>query len=218
MGVLGGEARCVNCHVRHLREGFFPPLPRTAVGVRVCFFAKMRWFFCLMAGLARSLSAKPRGLIIFLVDDNGYADLGAMGFESPSETPHLDALAASGVRFTDFHALPLCTPSRAQLLTGRLGPRTDLKGNFDVSSVAGLNTSELLLSEFLAAAGFRNGMVCVSEQPPRSAETRAARPTPPPIPPPAVVSGTSVITPRTTPPSAASTATWGCPARWTWGA
>lgn len=82
-----------------------------------------------------------------------------MGYEQPSETPHLDALAASGVRFTDFHALPLCTPSRAQLLTGRLGPRTDLKGNFDVSSEFGLNLSEILLPEFLSRAGFYNGMV-----------------------------------------------------------
>ena len=86
---------------------------------------------CVALLAARTLAAKPKGVVIFLVDDSGYADMGAMGFEP--DTPNL-ALASSGVRFTDFHALPLCTPSRAQLLTGRLGPRTGLKGNFDVSS------------------------------------------------------------------------------------
>jgi arylsulfatase len=55
-------------------------------------------------------------LVVILVDDLGYADLGCYGSEIP--TPHVDALAASGLRSTNFHATPMCSPSRASLLTG----------------------------------------------------------------------------------------------------
>lgn len=51
-----------------------------------------------------------------IVDDMGYSDIGAFGSEIP--TPHLDAVAAEGVRLTDFHVTPTCSPTRASLLTG----------------------------------------------------------------------------------------------------
>src|SRR3954452_2077471 len=60
--------------------------------------------------------AKPN-IIVILVDDLGFSDLGCYGSEIP--TPHLDALAASGLRYTNFHVAPLCSPTRASLLTGR---------------------------------------------------------------------------------------------------
>jgi len=61
----------------------------------------------------------PQGspnVIVIVVDDLGYADLGPYGSEIA--TPHLDRLAADGVRFTNYHTTPLCSPSRAALLTG----------------------------------------------------------------------------------------------------
>ncbi|MFI6596921.1 arylsulfatase [Nonomuraea sp. NPDC050536] len=60
----------------------------------------------------------PRGpnVVIVLVDDVGFADLGCYGSEIP--TPHLDALARDGVQWTDFHVTPMCSPTRAALLTG----------------------------------------------------------------------------------------------------
>jgi arylsulfatase len=67
--------------------------------------------------------ATPRrgapNVVIMLADDLGYSDLGCYGSEIP--TPHLDALAARGVRLTNFHSTPMCSPTRAALLTG-LGP------------------------------------------------------------------------------------------------
>jgi arylsulfatase len=54
--------------------------------------------------------------VVILVDDLGYADLGCFGSEI--DTPHVDALAQGGVQFTNFHATPMCSPSRASLLTG----------------------------------------------------------------------------------------------------
>lgn len=51
----------------------------------------------------------------------------------------MDALAAAGIRFTDMHAgASVCTPARAAILTGRLGPRTGVKKNFAQSSLYGL--------------------------------------------------------------------------------
>jgi arylsulfatase A-like enzyme len=67
----------------------------------------------------RSPPVAPAGapnVIVILVDDLGYSDLGCFGSEIA--TPHLDALAASGVRYTDFHVNPMCSPTRASLLTG----------------------------------------------------------------------------------------------------
>ncbi|MDT0575867.1 arylsulfatase [Croceicoccus sp. F390] len=58
---------------------------------------------------------RPHFLLI-VADDLGYSDLGAFGGEI--STPHLDALAMSGTRFTDFHSAPACSPTRAMLMTG----------------------------------------------------------------------------------------------------
>jgi hypothetical protein len=102
---------------------------------------------------ARPAAAKPNIVVLF-IDDYGWGDVGFQS-EAPSETPHLDALAASGMRFTDFHALPLCTPSRAQLLTGRLAKRHGVYTNFAPDSVGGLNTSEITLAEHLRPVGYR---------------------------------------------------------------
>jgi arylsulfatase len=58
---------------------------------------------------------KPN-VVIVLLDDLGFADLGCFGSEI--RTPHVDALAARGLRYTDFHVTPMCSPTRAALLTG----------------------------------------------------------------------------------------------------
>jgi arylsulfatase len=60
--------------------------------------------------------AKRPNFLVIVADDLGFSDLGAFGGEI--ETPHLDALARAGLRFTDFHTAPACSPTRAMLLTG----------------------------------------------------------------------------------------------------
>ena len=67
-------------------------------------------------GKATSPAPRPNILLI-VVDDMGYSDIGAFGGEIP--TPHLDALAREGTRFSDFQVLPACSPTRAALLTGQ---------------------------------------------------------------------------------------------------
>jgi arylsulfatase A-like enzyme len=69
---------------------------------------------------------RPPNVIVILVDDMGWADLGAYG-STFHRTPNIDGLAARGVRFTDaYAAAPVCSPSRAALLTGRAPARLRL--------------------------------------------------------------------------------------------
>ena len=75
----------------------------------------------------------PPNIVIFLTDDQGYGDLSCMG-ATDCHTPHLDSLAAAGARFTNWYAnSPVCSPSRASLLTGRYpgnaGVRSILAGH-----------------------------------------------------------------------------------------
>ncbi len=61
-------------------------------------------------------NSQPPNILLIVLDDLGYTDLGAFGGEIA--TPHLDGLARAGVRFTNFHAAPSCAPTRAMLMTG----------------------------------------------------------------------------------------------------
>jgi arylsulfatase len=69
----------------------------------------------LLVAVCTAASAPPN-IVIILVDDMGFSDIGCYGSEVP--TPHLDKLAAEGVRFTQFYNTPRCSPTRAALLTG----------------------------------------------------------------------------------------------------
>ena len=112
-------------------------------------------------------SAAPtvRPNVLFLwVDDLGYGDVGALG-NNTIRTPHIDALAATGATLTaHLVASPLCTPSRAALLTGRHAVRTGLtsaKPNFNVMGLGpgGLPPEEVTLAEALRDRGYSTHMV-----------------------------------------------------------
>src|SRR4051794_9336170 len=78
-----------------------------------------------LAPAAMAATRRPN-IILMVADDLGYADLGCYG-NSKIRTPHIDALAAQGMRFTDFHvSWPACTPSRSSILTGRYPQRNGL--------------------------------------------------------------------------------------------
>jgi arylsulfatase A-like enzyme len=65
-------------------------------------------------------------VLVILLDDTGFAQLGCFG--SDIDTPHIDALAADGIQFTNFHVTPLCSPTRAALLTGRSHHDAGMRG------------------------------------------------------------------------------------------
>ncbi|XP_033754653.1 N-acetylgalactosamine-6-sulfatase-like [Pecten maximus] len=106
-------------------------------------------------------------VIIMLMDDMGWGDLGVFG-EPNKETPNLDRMASEGMLFTDFYsANPLCSPSRAAMLTGRLPIRN---GFYSTNAharnpytpqdiVGGIPDSEILLPELLKKSGYRNKLV-----------------------------------------------------------
>ncbi|KAG8445940.1 hypothetical protein GDO86_013707 [Hymenochirus boettgeri] len=102
---------------------------------------------------------KPN-FIVILADDMGWGDLGVNQPALASHTPNLDAMATDGVRFVDFHsAASTCSPSRASLLTGRLGIRNGVTHNFAVGSVGGLPLNETTLAEVLKRAGYITAVI-----------------------------------------------------------
>eukprot|EP00927_Polykrikos_kofoidii_P056161 TRINITY_DN50327_c0_g1_i1.p1 TRINITY_DN50327_c0_g1~~TRINITY_DN50327_c0_g1_i1.p1 ORF type:complete len:538 (-),score=48.67 TRINITY_DN50327_c0_g1_i1:208-1821(-) len=116
-------------------------------------FAIVSVTFAALAGALLS-RPKPRGFVIFFLDDHGYGDFNV------EETPHLNDLAAGGLTFNDFHsAFSVCTPSRAGLLTGRLAPRTGVGNNFGVTSSHGLALSEITIADMLNQANYTSHMV-----------------------------------------------------------
>jgi len=120
------------------------PLPRSLVA--------------LLAGLllsaAAAVAATPPNVLIMVADDLGYADVGFNGGTTIA-TPHLDRLAATGVNLTDFRACPMCSPTRAGLLTGRWPSRFGMmRAVVPPWSRFGLPAEENTLPELLAAAGY----------------------------------------------------------------
>ena len=121
----------------------------------------------LLLGLApglRAQSVKPN-VIVIMADDQGSIDAGCYGAKD-LRTPAMDRLAAQGVRFTQFYsAAPVCSPSRAALLTGRYpwvagmpnnsaGPPTEADDQLETLTGPGLPASEITLADMFRAAGY----------------------------------------------------------------
>jgi arylsulfatase A-like enzyme len=103
--------------------------------------------------------SRPPNFIIILADDQGYGDLGSYGHPT-LRTPNIDRMAAEGQRWTSFYAAPVCTPSRAQLMTGRLAVRTGLAGGvLFPDSTGGLQPDEVTIAEVLKARGYATAAV-----------------------------------------------------------
>lgn len=117
------------------------------------------WRFMSVALLSSLAHAAPKtNVILIFADDLGYGDLGCYGAEK-IRTPHLDRMAAEGMRFTDFYvAAEVCTPSRAALLTGRYPLRSGMCGDIErvlfPNSKGGLPPAEITLAEALRDAGY----------------------------------------------------------------
>jgi arylsulfatase/uncharacterized sulfatase len=109
--------------------------------------------------------AKQPNIVLILIDDAGYTDLGAYGSEIA--TPTLDALAASGTKFANFHASPMCAPSRAMLLTGvdshtagvaNLPESTPPEHRANPAYQGRLDSKVVTVASRLQAAGYRTYM------------------------------------------------------------
>jgi len=110
-------------------------------------------------GNASSETPRRPNIVLIFADDLGYGDLGCFG-ETRWKTPYLDSIAARGVRFTDFHSSqPVCSASRASLLTGCYANRIGIHGALFPTSKNGIHDDETLLPELLKPFGYRTCMV-----------------------------------------------------------
>ena len=114
------------------------------------------------AQAAKSETTKPNFVIIF-TDDQGYGDINCYG-NPKLKTPHLNQMAKEGAKLTSFYvAAPVCTPSRAALMTGCYPPRVDLGvgSNFGVllaGDKKGLNPNEITIADSLKKQGYTTGI------------------------------------------------------------
>src|SRR5262245_27937958 len=92
--------------------------------LRACCLASLAFVTGLPAARAADRPTKPH-IVFLLADDLGWKDVGYHG--SATKTPHIDRLSASGVRLEEFHVLPVCSPTRCALLTGRYPMRCGLQ-------------------------------------------------------------------------------------------
>lgn len=125
---------------------------------------RRQWLHAAAGGLsiASAQTGPKSNLVVIVADDLGIGDLGCYG-AADARTPHLDRIAVDGIRFTDWHAnSPVCSPSRASLLTGRYPQRCGIpqilfsRPDFNV---AGLRAGEWTLGGELKKRGYRTAAI-----------------------------------------------------------
>ncbi len=108
---------------------------------------------------ASAADEKPQkpNIVVIISDDQGWKDVGFHG--SDIKTPNIDALAAGGARLEQFYAQPMCSPTRAALMTGRYPFRYGLQIAIPSAHTYGLATDERLLPQDLKAAGYETDLI-----------------------------------------------------------
>jgi arylsulfatase A-like enzyme len=115
-------------------------------------------FVMLAALLAATAPARPPNVVVIFIDDLGYGDIGPFG-ATKQRTPHLDRMAKEGMKLTSFYATPVCSVSRAQMMTGCYGARVSVPGVYFPGQSVGLNPSEVTVAERLKEKGYATQMV-----------------------------------------------------------
>lgn len=102
-----------------------------------------------------TLQSKQPNVVLIMTDDQGYGDLGYHG-NNKIKTPNLDRLAKESVEFTQFYATPVCSPTRASLMTGRYNYRTGVIDTYLGRSM--MYPDEVTIAEMLSSSGYRTGI------------------------------------------------------------
>jgi arylsulfatase A len=110
-----------------------------------------------LLGFASLAASQPNFVVIF-IDDMGYADIGPFG-ATKQKTPNLDKMAKDGVKMTSFYAAPVCSVSRAQMMTGCYGARISVPGVFFPAGPQGLNPKEFTMAERLKEQGYSTACI-----------------------------------------------------------
>jgi arylsulfatase A-like enzyme len=100
----------------------------------------------------------PPNIVLFFIDDMGYADIGPFG-NTELRTPHLNKMAAEGMKFTSYYATPVCSMSRACLMTGCYNLRVSIPGVLFPPDRIGLNPDEITLAEILKPKGYATAAI-----------------------------------------------------------
>ncbi len=106
---------------------------------------------------AQTVVRKPN-IIVILADDMGYGDLSCFG-ASDIATPNLDRMATEGAKFTSFYVAPVCSPTRASLMTGCIAQRVGIGGVIFPRNNHGLNADEITLPELLKDQGYSTAII-----------------------------------------------------------
>lgn len=115
------------------------------------------FYFAVIAGVAAETKPAPN-IVFILADDLGWNDVGFNGSEI--KTPNLDRIAASGARLNQFYVLPVCSPTRAALLTGRYPIRSGMQsGVVRPWSPYGLPPEERTLAQALKKTGYTTALI-----------------------------------------------------------
>jgi len=124
----------------------------------------IRLLSCHAALLATLVVAAERpNFVVINIDDMGYADIGPFGSQL-NRTPHLDRMAREGLKLTCFYGAPVCSPSRAALMTGCYPKRVlPIPGVLFPASAVGLHPEEFTVAELLRQAAYATG--CVGKWP-----------------------------------------------------
>ena len=116
-------------------------------------------YICFLSLFTLAQNQAPN-VIIILTDDQGSIDMNCYGADD-LYTPHMDALAASGVQFNQFYvAAPVCSPSRASMLTGQNPHKAGLPGNASSKEGhAGMPTEKVTIAEILKSEGYQTAHI-----------------------------------------------------------
>ncbi|XP_038075780.1 steryl-sulfatase-like [Patiria miniata] len=123
----------------------------------------LAWAFA-PAARCGDAESRPPNVVLFIMDDVGMGDIGCFGNDT-IKTPNLDNLAQEGAKLTQHMALPLCTPSRAALITGRLpvrygmGAEGRMRVFIYISARGGVPSNETTVAELLKDAGYATAMI-----------------------------------------------------------
>jgi arylsulfatase A len=134
-------------------------LGRTRCGIKVGAFL-LRWaFLCVLCGNFQTADAAKPNFVFINIDDLGYADIEPFG-STLNRTPNLNRMAAEGRRLTTFYAAPVCSPSRAALMTGCYPKRAlPIPHVLFPGNGVGLSPSEVTVAEVLKSAGYATAIV-----------------------------------------------------------
>jgi arylsulfatase A-like enzyme len=116
------------------------------------------WLLIVILAFATQVFAEKPNIVFILADDLGYGDLACYGAKDAA-TPHIDQMAREGAKFTSCYVAPVCSPTRAALMTGCIAQRVGIGGVLFPRNNHGLNPDEQTLPELLKAQGYATAII-----------------------------------------------------------